>query len=110
MVSRKMSEGLKLETRNAQAQPRTSSVVARRAQASRRARLRSATSIIDAASRPPRDAQHVGEHPWRVPREANRGVLVVHQPERLLADAVAGLASPHEDLRLEGEARHLQLG
>src|SRR5215813_15258807 len=110
MVLRRRSDGLKLETRNAQAPPRTSSVVARRAQASRRARRWSATSLIDPAPRPPRDAQHVGEHPWRVMRETNRGVLVVHQPERLLADLIAGLASPQEDLRFEGEARHLQLG
>src|SRR5262245_62417876 len=103
-----MSDGLKLETRNAQAPPRTSTVVARRPQATNRAR-RSATPFIGTAPRSPSDAQHVGEHPRRVMRETDRGVLVVHQPERLLADPVARLACPHQDLRLEGEARHLQL-
>src|SRR5207249_6030936 len=108
MVFRKMSEGRKLETRNAQAPPRTTSVIARRAHASRRVRPGSAASLIDAAPRPPRDAQHVGQHPGRMAREANRRVLVVHQAERLLADPVAGLPGAHEDLRLEGEARHLE--
>src|SRR5438309_5648169 len=102
VVSRRSSDGLKYERRNPHANTTATTVVPVRAQAIQR------RSAIAAAARPPGDAERVEEHPRRMPREADRRLLVVDQPERLAADPAALLPRPHQDLGLEGEARHVE--
>src|SRR5438445_821833 len=94
VVSRKSSDGLKYERRKPHANTTATTVVPVRAQAIQR------RSAIAAAARPPGDAERVEEHPRRMPREADRRLLVVDQPERLAADPAALLPRPDQDLGL----------
>src|SRR5438132_1193583 len=92
VVARKSSDGLKYERRKPHANTTATTVVPVRAQAIQR------RSAIAAAARPPGDAERVEEHPRRMPREADRRLLVVDQPERLAADPAALLPRPDQDL------------
>src|SRR2546429_9247168 len=96
VVSRKSSDGLKYERRKPHANTTATTVVPVRAQAIQR------RSAIAAAARPPGDAERVEEHPRRMPREADRRLLVVDQPERLAAGPAALLPRPHQGLGLQG--------
>src|SRR2546425_2930669 len=97
IVFSRSSEGLKYESRKTHAKPTANTV------APARTRLIRERSAIAAASRAPGDAQRVEEHPRRVPREADRRLLVVDEPERLAADPTARLLRAQQDLGLEGE-------
>src|SRR5262245_25410464 len=56
----------------------------------------------------PGDAQGVGEHLRGMLREPHRGVLVVHEPQRLAAHPIARGHGPPQYLDVEGEAADLE--
>src|SRR2546422_9332917 len=99
VVFSRSSEGLKYESRKTHVKPTANTV------APARMRLIRGPSAIAAASRAPGDAQRVEEHPRRVPREADRCLLVVDEPERVAAHPTARLLSPQPAVGLQGKRR-----
>src|SRR5262245_12366272 len=89
---------------NAQTLARTMSVTARWSHT-----RRLVASAIAAPRTAPGDAQRIGDHAGRMSGEANRGVLVVYEPQRLPVHSIPGLLGAQEQLDLEREAGGLQL-